>query len=183
MKQKKVWDCTECGGPVVMKGGPGRDYEVRRGVRLAIPDDVQSPVCGQCQAPSWTDEAAEQVDTVMAEIYRDRQQKEARRIVANLKKAHGVTQSEIEDACRVTRSYLSHVLNGREASETLMQLLRSFDMAPETFLAAANLRSPKHALRLVADMPRGAAYEHSNVETVARNEQTGEEWGRLGECA
>lgn len=113
MKQKKVWDCTECGGPVFMKGGPGRDYEVRRGVRLAIPDDVESPVCAHCRATSWSDETAELVDAVMVEVYRERQQKEARRIVANLKQTHGVAQSEIEDACRVTRSYLSHVLRRR----------------------------------------------------------------------
>jgi len=57
----KAWDCTECGGPVFMKGGPGRHYEVRRGVRIAIPDDVLSPVCARCGSTSWTEEAARRV--------------------------------------------------------------------------------------------------------------------------
>jgi transcriptional regulator with XRE-family HTH domain len=54
--------------------------------------------------------------------------------VEKLRKRHGVTQQQIEDALGVTRSYLSHLLAGRnEPSPTLVKMLALFVDVPGAF--------------------------------------------------
>ena len=106
MKKKLLWTCSDCGGRVVSTCGPGRFYQVRRGVRLAIPNDYETPQCESCGAESLTPEVSGPLDAIMTKVFLEGQMAELKTLVSTLKRHYGVNQGEIEDACRVTRSYL-----------------------------------------------------------------------------
>lgn len=129
--------CSECGGDVRLAAGAGRTREFRRGVMLAVPNDFEIPTCSRCGEEFMTPEVSEKLDAVLLREHLRRQAQELQLCTRVLCQRHGVTQQQIEDACGVTRSYLSHLLAGRrEASATLMRLIKSFVVSPEAFALA-----------------------------------------------
>lgn len=130
----KLPRCSECGGAVKLTAKPGRIREYRRGVVLPIPDDFETPICSRCAEEFMIPEVSEELDALLEREFLKRQAHELEVCTRVLRLRHGATQQDIEDACGVTRSYLSHLLAGRkEASETLMRLIKVFVIAPDTF--------------------------------------------------
>ena len=130
----KLPRCAECGGTVVFLAKPGRTREYRRGVALPIPDAFEIPTCSKCGEEYMIPEVSEELDEILHQEFLARQQHELQVCMRALRLRHGVTQQRIEDACGVTRTYLSHLLRGRnEASETLMRLIKIFVVVPEAF--------------------------------------------------
>lgn len=130
----KLPRCMECGGKVVFLAKPGRTREYRRGVVLAVPDTFELPTCSACGEEFSIPEVSEALDAVLREEFLERQRYELAACTRAIRLRHGVDQKTIEDACGVTRTYLSHLLAGRkEAGEPLMRLIKIFVIAPETF--------------------------------------------------
>jgi transcriptional regulator with XRE-family HTH domain len=74
------------------------------------------------------------LDALLHEQFLTRQAGQLRTCIHILKLRHSVTQQQIEDACGVTRSYLSHLVSGkREASEPLMRLIEVFTLSVDAF--------------------------------------------------
>lgn len=122
--------CPECGGEVRLLARKGRTREYLRGVRLPIPDDFGIPTCMKCGEESMNVEVSEPLDKLLGEHLCSK----LRAQVGTLRGRHGVTQQQIEDALGVTRSYLSHLLAGRnEPSPTLVKMLALFVDVPGAF--------------------------------------------------
>jgi transcriptional regulator with XRE-family HTH domain len=136
-KSESLPRCPECGGEVRLATRAGRTREFRRGVMLPIPDDFEIPTCSRCGEELMTPEVSDELDAILLREHLRRQARELELCTRILCERHGVTQQQIEDACGVTRSYLSHLLAGRrEASATLMRLVKSFVVSPEAFSLA-----------------------------------------------
>lgn len=126
--------CSECGGKVELAAKSGRTREYRRGVRLDVPADFKIPTCLSCGEEFMSAEISSRLDAILHPVLMRRQVNRLRSCVQVLKTRHDVTQQQIEDACGVTRSYLSHLLSGkREASTTLMRLLEAFAVSDDAF--------------------------------------------------
>jgi transcriptional regulator with XRE-family HTH domain len=70
---------------------------------------------------------SEKLDAELGEVLT----KQLHDYVEAIRRKHSVTQAEIEDALRVTRSYLSHVLSGRKPpSGALVEMLSLFAEVP-----------------------------------------------------
>ncbi|MFI5300512.1 MAG: helix-turn-helix domain-containing protein [Polyangiales bacterium] len=83
-------------------------------------------------------EVSEPLDLLLEQAFLERQAHELEVCIRVLRLRHGANQQDIEDACGVTRTYLSHLRAGRkEASETLMRLIKVFVISPEAFEYAA----------------------------------------------
>lgn len=137
---RKFPRCPECGAEVRLMGGKGRTREYLRGVRLPIPDDYAIPTCTKCRETSMSIEVSEPLDRLLAEELRGM----LRRYVETIREKHAVTQQEMEDALGVTRSYLSHLLGGRnEPSPTLVKMLRLLADVPGAFENASGRNAPK----------------------------------------
>ena len=134
MTKFKPFRCGECGATVKRKTGPGRVREYRRGVPLPIPSGFAIPTCTACGEEYLSLEEAQRLDDAQRPAFLKWQGAHCREVVARIKTAHGVTLREIERACGVTGTYLSHVLAGRkEASATLLYLLEAYAASPSEF--------------------------------------------------
>ncbi|HEX7604327.1 MAG TPA: helix-turn-helix transcriptional regulator, partial [Polyangiaceae bacterium] len=119
---------------VKSKKTPGRMREYRRGVPLPVPDDFGIPTCAGCGEEYLSVEQAEALDALQAPAYAKWQTEHLTKVIRQIQAAHGVTQRDIEGACGVTGTYLSHVLSGRkEASATLVSLLEAYSLYPLEF--------------------------------------------------
>ncbi len=126
--------CPECGGKVELVAKRGRSREYRRGVRLEVPAGFEIPSCLSCGEELMSADISSRLDAILHAVLMRRQVTRLRSCVQILKVRHGVTQQQIEDACGVTRSYLSHLLSGRrEMSTTLMRLLEAFALSGDAF--------------------------------------------------
>lgn len=123
--------CPECGGRVELVARPGRFREYLRGVHLEVPSDCGIPTCTDCAEESMSSEFSEQLDRSLACVLQERLRKHVQRI----REMHvGTSQLEIEQALRVTPSYLSHVLSGRKVpSGSLVEMLALFAEVPGAF--------------------------------------------------
>ena len=158
----KLPRCPECGGRVELRAAAGRKREVRRGVFLEIPEDFGIPTCVACGEESMVPEVSEPLDRLLSEMYVARQAETARSCIGTIQERHGVTQQQVEAACGVTASYLSHVTSGkREASRTLMRLIEVFALFPEAFdYALRGQPFDKHMVSLFA-IPARRTYRPS----------------------
>lgn len=153
--------CPECGGEVRMLSAPGRTREFKRGVLLSIPTEFEIPTCSQCGEEMMIPEVSEPLDALLEQQYRARMIHETRICVRVLQERHGASQQDIEDACCITRSYLSHLLAGRkDPSRTLVQLLKSFALAPITFEHALRATTVDHYMSelLAMEPPKSTAF-------------------------
>ena len=131
---KRFPRCPECGGNVELCAKSGRTREHRRGVEMDIPADFGIPTCVKCGEEMLSAKISERLEAILQEQYLKQQADQLRACIQILKVRHQVTQQEIEDACGVTRSYLSHLVSGkREASSTLMRLVESFVISGDAF--------------------------------------------------
>lgn len=123
--------CPECGGRVELAARPGRFREYVRGVHLEIPNDCGIPTCTKCGEESMSLEFSKELDRRLADVLRERLKSYVQRIQRNYV---GTSQLEIEQALRVTPSYLSHVLGGRKVpSGALVEMLALFAEVPGAF--------------------------------------------------
>lgn len=130
----KTFRCGVCGGRVKLVAKRGRTREYRRGVDLPVPADFQIPTCDACGEEYLTVAMSEALDARQAPEYAAWQAAHCKRVFARIRERHRATLREVEDACGVTRTYLSHVLSGtKEASATLLALLEAFSLAPHEF--------------------------------------------------
>lgn len=146
-KPQKFPMCPDCGGEVRLAARSGRTREVLRGVHVPVPADFKIPTCLKCGEESFNIELAEKLDSVLHQTLIDDLRADVGRICA----AHGANQQQVEDALGVTRTYLSHVLAGRNPpSATFVKFLRSFANVPGAYeYALGGSQSP--ARPLVAD--------------------------------
>jgi transcriptional regulator with XRE-family HTH domain/ribosomal protein S27AE len=152
----KLPRCPECGGAVEMRKAAGRTREFRRGVLLEIPQTFGIPTCTRCGEESMIPEVSDELDRVLGEAYRAQQAQTIRVCVDVIRLRHDVSQREIEKACGVTASYLSHMMSGKkETSLTLMRLIEIFALSPEAFEhASSGVPFDKHMIGLFEIAPR-----------------------------
>lgn len=118
-----------------MLAKPGRTREYVRGVHLSVPANFEIPTCDGCGDEYMSPEISEQLDQIMKAALCARFAERVQIVVDR----HGVSQLQVEDAARVTRSYLSHVCAGRkQPSGTLALLLDIFERFPATFQYACS---------------------------------------------
>lgn len=127
--------CPVCGnGTVAMRSAEGQTRHFRRGVRRPIPSSILLPKCDACGEVFMGPEDSERVDAALRETLRAEQSNRLRALVDALRCRYNATLREVEQACAVTPSYLSHVLSGRRlASETLVRLIEAFVVCPAEF--------------------------------------------------
>jgi Helix-turn-helix len=134
MATDKLFDCVECLGPVQLVAKPGRMHLYRRGHCLPVPDDFVAKTCARCGEMYLDDDETERLDLLLAPVFLKQQSKYVRSLVDNLREKHGVSLRDIERACGVTNTYLSHVIGGkRETSTTLIRLIEAFVRNPQEF--------------------------------------------------
>ncbi len=135
MSEFKSYSCPVCGGGMVsMMSARGRPRHFRRGVTRPVPEGVLIPTCDACGEVFIGPEDAERIDDALRAALRAEQPSRVEALVDALRTMHGATLREIEQACAVTPSYLSHVVRGRRiASETLVRLIEAFAVCPSEF--------------------------------------------------
>lgn len=123
----KSFVCGLCGGKVELKSGPGRTHFYRRGLALPVPESFEIPTCSACHEEYLSVERAEALNAALQPSFVELQKSHCREVVETIKAQHGATLRQIEIACGVTPTYLSHILAGRkEASDTLVYLLEAY---------------------------------------------------------
>jgi transcriptional regulator with XRE-family HTH domain len=136
-KAKKVFECVECGGDVCLVTGPGRVREYRIGLEypaFPVPNDFPTKVCSGCKEVYMDLDDLKRLDELQTKDFCAWLGERVGKLVAELQGRHGVTLREIESACGVTGTYLSHVIAGRrEASTTLLRLLEAFKNHADEF--------------------------------------------------
>lgn len=136
MKKKpfKPFRCAECGDVVDLATGPGRRSEYRRGVILAVPEDFAIPTCVGCGEQHLTAEMGQALSELQAPDFAAWQRRTCKPLVEKIQRDHDAKLADVERACGVSRTYLSHVVNGsKEASLTLIRLLEAFARHPDEF--------------------------------------------------
>lgn len=135
--------CTEClKGKLVPQGGAGRLFTYRRGSSYELPEDFLVPTCEACGADFLDDALEEAARELLKPRYLEDQKRHIAYLVETIRAAASVTNRELEKACGVTPTYLSHLLKGRkEASEPLIGLLESYAIHPEEVRRRLSRRS------------------------------------------
>lgn len=129
----KSFHCV-CGGTVRMMSAAGEHRQIRRGVHLEIPASIKVPKCDACGDSYLGPEDAARVDTAVRALHLARQATRLTHCIATLQQRHEVSVADIERACAVRTTYLSHLRGGKRlASETLMRLLEAYVAAPMLF--------------------------------------------------
>jgi hypothetical protein len=121
-------ECPNCGGAIIPSKKRGRPWTLVRGIASCIPDDISIPTCTKCGD-----------EYVSASLSRDIDKAVRKELAATLKELaeqirgrDRVTNGDLERACKVAPSYLSHVFGGkRTPSAMLVQLLTTFSKFPE----------------------------------------------------
>jgi transcriptional regulator with XRE-family HTH domain len=178
-REFKPFRCVECGDQVRLLKKAGRVEEYRRGVPLPIPEDFAIPTCPTCGEEYFTVELSEALAKLQAPLFAEWQRAHCEPLVDRIRKAHEITLRELEEACGVTGTYLSHVLAGRkEASLTLIRLLEAYAAAPKELArqlgkpaaSSAKLqKSPRRAtVALTAMVKKQRAVRGTDRETTAK---------------
>ena len=154
MSHFQPFRCVECGADVHLVSGPGRTAEYRRGLALAIPDSFAVPTCSSCGEMYFTVDLSERLAKLQAPLYDAAVREHVIDLVDTLQQRHSVRLRDIERACAVTPTYISHVTKGRKkASQTLVRLLEAFVKAPLEFMRQVESR-PWSASNLAVDALR-----------------------------
>lgn len=132
MSKFKPFRCGECGDTVKLVAKAGRVSEYRRGVSLPVPDDFEIPTCPTCGEQYFTVALSDALADRQAELLPEWKRTECAALIDHIRKQHQVTLRQIEGACAVTPTYLSHVLaGGKQTSLTLLRLLQAFALRPD----------------------------------------------------
>ncbi len=114
--------------------GSGRKHEYRRGLAMPVPDDFTIPTCSDCGELFLSEEEYDRLFDLQKPAFIEWQKKHLGDVVKSIRDRHAVRLRDVERACGVTGTYLSHVLAGRkEASATLIGLLEAFARHPAEF--------------------------------------------------
>lgn len=149
--------CQECEeGFLKPRTGSGRTFELRRGLALELPEDLEIATCDnpECGEMAFDDamlaHVSEQLQPKLAQL----QAEHIAMLTDTLQKQTGCSLREIELACGVTPTYLSHVRRGgKDASEVLVGLLEAFAIYPDEFkrrLARANCFDTESVRRAIS---------------------------------
>ena len=124
--------CTEClEGQLVPQSGEGRMFTYRRGSRYELPAHFEVPTCDHCGALFFDESLREAAKAVLKPMYLADQRTHLTFLVETIHAMARVSNRDVERACGVTPTYLSHLLKGRkEASEPLIGLLEAFAIHP-----------------------------------------------------
>lgn len=126
--------CEDCGGPIEAGIGPGRVHEYRRGLDLPIPDEFVIPTCSKCGERYLSEDGYRALAEAQKPAFIEWQKQHLGAVIRSIRERHGVRLRDVERACDVTATYLSHVLGGRnEASQVLINLLEAFALYPAEF--------------------------------------------------
>lgn len=124
--------CVECGEKAVEPTAkPGRTTSVD-GFVVELPEDFEIPTCVNCGAEMLDRETARRMDEFAIPVAISMKAEHVRRVVDDIRSTDSsIRLQDVERACGVTRSYLSHVQAGRKsASITLIRLLEAYAAAP-----------------------------------------------------
>lgn len=116
MNGAPLFRCAECGGDVRLTPGIGREREILRRVKLPIPDDVEIPTCVECGDEYMSLEVSEPLDKALFEQLAARLKSR----VEAIQHCWGVSERQVADALRVTRTHLARVLAGDERPSGLL---------------------------------------------------------------
>lgn len=131
--------CFECGGTLEMKGGKDRVFTYRKGSDYVLPVDFQMPTCRECGEVFLNAEVEKTAKDVVRPLFLKDQEQHFQILVQSIRERHNVSLRELEKACGVTPTYLSHVLKGRkEASEVLVGLVEAFAVHPDELARRLN---------------------------------------------
>jgi len=159
--------CLECGGQMELTARQGRTRELVKGIHLAIPGDFPIPTCRSCGEEVWAPEMSDALDALLSKQLGGM----IRGYIEHIGERFGVTQAQIGAACRVDRTYLSHVTAGRKTpSGTLVELLQIFADVDGAFEHAfpeakkepcAGDLDREHIAKLVRPAPRPSSTQDS----------------------
>jgi len=149
MKAFRAFQCGRCGDEVELRSCLGRTREVGVGVVLPLPDDARVATRRGCGETWSTAEEAAELDALQAPAFGAWQAAHCKEVVARTQATHpGPTPREIERACGVTATHLSHVLSGRGgASATLTRLLEVTSLSLFGYERQRDGRSREDAMR------------------------------------
>jgi len=176
--QFKPFPCAECGGSVRMLKASGEQREYARGLSAEIPASVLIPKCDQCGETYFSAEDSERVDNLLRAARLEWQRTHVGAWIQGLVFATGISLRELEEACHVTPTYLSHVGNGSKlASPMLTTLLEMFVRHPEDLASCSAktfLRSRDKSQRSYAGAIRTATVVWGKAELMqAQNDVHG----------
>lgn len=160
-REAETFPCVECGGLVRLETGPGRVEEYRRGVPLPVPAELAIATCSSCGERYFDEEQREALAAYQAPLFAAWQREHCAPLIERIRRRHrGVTLRDLEGACGVSPTYLSHVLAGRkDASLTLIRLLEAFANAPAELERHLRRDPPLDALRGPASPAVRARYD------------------------
>lgn len=146
----KTFRCPECGGTVRMLAPSGETREYARGLSAPIPSDILIPKCDGCGEVYLSASEGARIDAALRDARLHWQTTTVAAWLDGLKRVANITLREIEEACHVTPTYLSHVANGTKlASGTVIKLLEMYVRHPEDLVeqysASSFLRGPAAA--------------------------------------
>lgn len=172
--------CELCGESVAPATGPGRSFLYRRGLTLPVPDDFAIPTCVGCGELYLSEADHKALARAQQPAFMEWQRQHLSAVLDSIKETHGVRARDIERACGVTTTYLSHLIAGRnEASDTLLRLLEAFDLNPSEFhrclsgtsWAKAKFAAIQPAIRVGTYFPQGV--ESTAQRVRVKTEGTG----------
>jgi transcriptional regulator with XRE-family HTH domain len=106
-------------------------FTYRRGSKYELPADFEVPTCSACGAMFFDESLREAAKAALKPMYLADQRTHLTFLMETIHEKAGVSNRDVERACGVTRTYLSHLLKGRkEASEPLIGLLEAFAIHP-----------------------------------------------------
>jgi hypothetical protein len=106
-------------------------FTYRRGSRFELPADFEVPTCDSCGALFFDEPLRESARAALKPAYLAAQRTHLTFLVETIHAKASVSNRDVERACGVTPTYLSHLLKGRkEASEPLIGLLEAFAIHP-----------------------------------------------------
>ena len=123
--------CFECGGTLNLKGGIDRVFVYRKGSEFVLPSDFEIPTCDNCGSDFLDEELENKAKELFRPMFLKEQNEHLEFLIKTIQTNTGMTLREIERACGVIDTYLSHILSGRkEASEVLIGQLEGFAIYP-----------------------------------------------------
>lgn len=123
-----------CFGELAPLAGRGRTYAHAAGLTLAVPDEALIMTCRACGAlhPHQSAEGLEAVRGGLAHRLRE--------LVEETKRQAQVSQRQLEKACGVTPTYLSHAMSGKkEVGTSMVRLLQAYARHPNDVRAVLGL--------------------------------------------
>jgi hypothetical protein len=165
---ERMFTCSECGGDVVAKTGPGRTMEYRRGCPpMPVPEDFSIPTCAACGDTYVAVDAESRLTELLEASFLAWQKEHLRAVVGHITTAHNATAAQVANVAGVTRQHLQAVVDGDMlVTVTLQRLLECYATVPQTFTL--------HSLREDADesaspKPAPAANETAPPSPTAVN--------------